>query len=48
MLILAIFDLLDFPFGTIISLYTMWVLLNNETAQLFDGEPKAKTEFAFG
>ena len=40
-LILGIFYLIDFPIGTMIGLYTIWVLLNQETALLFDGEAKA-------
>ena len=40
-LILGIFNLIDFPVGTLIGVYTIWVLLNQETALLFDGEAKA-------
>ena len=39
-LILGIFSLIDFPIGTIIGLYTLWVLLNQDTALLFDREAK--------
>ena len=46
-LILGIFNLIDFPIGTLIGLYTLWVLLNQETALLFDGEAKA-ANFAAG
>jgi hypothetical protein len=45
-LILAVFDLLDFPIGTAIAIYTMWVLLNNDTAELFEGKPKRVSQFA--
>ncbi len=34
-LILAVVDLFQIPFGTIIGIYTIWVLLNDETAKLF-------------
>ncbi|MBA7620055.1 Serine/threonine-protein kinase PknD [subsurface metagenome] len=34
-LILAIPDLMNIPIGTAIGIYVIWVLLNNETAQLF-------------
>jgi membrane protease YdiL (CAAX protease family) len=35
-LILAIFNLVNVPFGTALGIYSLWVLLNSETAQLFD------------
>lgn len=34
-LILAVLDLFQLPIGTIIGIYTIWVLLHDETAQLF-------------
>jgi hypothetical protein len=34
-LIVACLDLLWIPFGTIIGIYELWVLLQDETAQLF-------------
>jgi len=34
-LILGILDLTNIPIGTAIGIYTIWVLLNKETAQLF-------------
>ena len=34
-LILAVVDLFQIPFGTIIGIYAIWVLLNDETAKLF-------------
>lgn len=46
-LILGIFNLIDFPIGTLIGIYTIWVLLNQETALLFEGEGKA-AQFAAG
>jgi hypothetical protein len=45
---LAVFNLLDFPIGTFISVYTFWALLHSETLQLFDGESKFKTQMAAG
>jgi hypothetical protein len=37
-LVLSVFNLLDFPLGTMISLYTFWVLLHGETSALFNGK----------
>ena len=34
-LIIAVLELFQIPFGTIIGIYTIWVLLNDETAKLF-------------
>jgi len=34
-LILAVLDLFLIPIGTIVGIYTMWVLLNDETTKLF-------------
>jgi hypothetical protein len=45
--VLAIFDLLDFPVGTAISVYTLWVLLHGETSQLFSGGSEAGSQFAY-
>lgn len=41
-LVLAVLDLFHLPIGTIIGIYTIWVLLNDETAQLF-AQSKAGT-----
>jgi len=38
-LILGFLNLLNIPFGTILGIYTIWVLLKNETTQLFIAEP---------
>ncbi|KPL02677.1 MAG: hypothetical protein AMJ90_05140 [candidate division Zixibacteria bacterium SM23_73_2] len=38
-LILGFLNLLDIPLGTILGIYTIWVLMKDETVQLF----KAKT-----
>jgi len=34
-IIIAFFDLLLFPIGTIIAIYVLWVLFNEDTARLF-------------
>jgi len=34
-IIVSIFGLLNFPIGTIFSIYTLWVLLNDESKRLF-------------
>lgn len=34
-LILAVFNLFKFPWGTALAIYTFWVLLHEETKQLF-------------
>jgi len=47
-IILAILDLIDFPIGTLISLYTLWVLLNKETSDLFEDGFKTEKQVAFG
>ena len=40
-LIVACLDLLWIPIGTIIGIYELWVLLNEETAKLFAKETSA-------
>lgn len=40
-LILAVLDLLNIPIGTIVGIYTIWVLMQDETAQLFASEPSS-------
>ena len=45
---LAVLDLIDFPIGTMISLYTLWVLLNNDTSELFESGAKFQAQPAFG
>jgi hypothetical protein len=34
-IVLSAFDLLGFPFHTILGIYGLWVLLNRETEQMF-------------
>ncbi|MCL5743851.1 MAG: hypothetical protein M1541_07975 [Acidobacteria bacterium] len=38
-IILSAFDLFSVPFGTALGIYGLWVLLSNETAQLFTDPP---------
>ena len=40
-IVLSAFDLLGFPFHTILVIYGLWVLLNRETEQMF-GVPPAR------
>ncbi len=47
-LVLAVFNLLDFPLGTMISLYTFWVLLHDETSELFNGQSAETKQPAYG
>ncbi len=35
-IILAILNLILFPIGTVIGIYTLWVMFNNETKALFE------------
>lgn len=41
-IIVAIFRLFSFPFGTIFAVYTLWVLLNDETKTIFAMESVRK------
>ena len=44
-LIMAVIDLIQIPIGTVIGIYTIWVLLNDETARLFaDASERLKKE----
>ncbi len=36
-LIVGAFDLLDIPFGTALGVYCFWVLLQDDTMQVFEG-----------
>ena len=40
-LVLSIFDLIWVPFGTILGVYGLWVLLSKETERAFKGRPTA-------
>lgn len=37
-LVLAVFDLMAFPIGTIFGLYAIWVLVQDETVELLEGQ----------
>jgi hypothetical protein len=41
---LAVLDLINFPIGTAIGVYILWVLLHGETAALFDSKLKFSAE----
>jgi len=41
-LIVGCLDLFEIPVGTAIGIYSIWVLLNDETAQLFGKKPATK------
>jgi len=34
-LIIGILNLINFPFGTVLGIYTIWVLMNNQTDKVF-------------
>ena len=38
-LILGVLNLFNIPFGTILGVYTLWVLMNDQVVPLFDGQP---------
>ena len=38
-LVLGFLNLIEIPIGTALGIYTIWVLLKNETIQLFVAEP---------
>lgn len=38
-IVLAVINLINIPFGTILGIYGLWVLLNKETERLFSGAP---------
>jgi hypothetical protein len=40
-LILSCIDLIEIPFGTALGAYSLWVLLNDETAEIFKNQPEA-------
>lgn len=47
-MVLAVFNLFDFPVGTILSVYTYWVLFHQESVVLFDDEAGLKATMATG
>lgn len=40
-IVLGVLNLLNIPFGTIVGIYALWVLLSKETEVLFSGAPAA-------
>src|SRR5688572_2113395 len=40
-IVLSAINLINIPFGTVLGIYGLWVLLNKETEQLFSGTPPA-------
>lgn len=40
-LILSVFDLLNIPIGTAVGVYSIWVLVQDETVRLFNPPPPA-------
>jgi hypothetical protein len=38
-LILGVLDLIDVPIGTVVGVYTIWVLMQGETARVFAPQP---------
>jgi hypothetical protein len=42
-IVLAAINLINIPFGTILGVYALWVLLNKETERLFSGAPLTTT-----
>jgi len=42
-IIVAIFELIHFPFGTALAIYTFWVMFNSETVAIFDRRSRAST-----
>jgi hypothetical protein len=42
-LVLSVINLINIPFGTVLGIYGLWVLLNKETEPLFAGGVTART-----
>ena len=42
-IVLSAIHLINIPFGTIMGIYGLWVLLNKETEALFAGRPQVTT-----
>lgn len=45
---LSVLDMIDFPIGTAVGVYSLWVLVNNETTEMFDGGSKFEAQPAYG
>lgn len=39
-IVLGVLNLLNIPFGTILGIYSLWVLLKDETLPLFESKPQ--------
>jgi hypothetical protein len=44
-IVLSVLNLLAFPFGTILGIYGLWVLLNQQTIALFSGARAPGAQF---
>jgi hypothetical protein len=44
MLVTSFFNLIHIPLGTVLGVYSIWVLLNDETVKLFNPVPLAPVE----
>jgi len=44
-IILGVLNLTNFPIGTIVGVYSLWVLLQHEASDLFNGQSKASTAY---
>ena len=42
-IVLSAINLINIPFGTILGVYGLWILLNKETETLFSGQPAITT-----
>jgi hypothetical protein len=42
-IVVAVLNLIHFPFGTVVGIYGLWVLFNKETEALFSGAPPTTT-----
>ena len=45
-IVLSVLNLINIPFGTILGIYGLWVLLSEETAQLFGAPPPGAAPLA--
>ncbi|MDA2937642.1 hypothetical protein MYX75_05190, partial [Acidobacteria bacterium AH-259-A15] len=43
-LVLGFLNLINIPFGTVLGIYTIWVLMKDESARLFGAESKAESK----
>ena len=47
MLVLGFLELICFPLGTILGIYTLWVLMKEETAEIFEQERQSRPSVPF-